>query len=122
FPFLKLNDNECVLLDDNGGGHINPRKFVSAQKKVAQMQGCHIIDSVVCNAELLQEGFHVVRTESNEIIKAKRLLIATVMLRIPEDEALRLSSMPAVIKRIDETAFGAYILPPVKYPDGKRIF
>ncbi|GFV43054.1 peroxisomal sarcosine oxidase [Trichonephila clavipes] len=144
FPFLKLNDNECVLLDDNGGGHINPRKFVSAQKKIAQMQGCRIIDSVVCNAELLQEGIHVVRTESNEIIKAKRLLIATgafanmkkldvlkplvlkrckttaVMLRIPEKEALRLSSMPAVIKRNDETAFGAYILPPVKYPDGKH--
>ncbi|GFQ72146.1 DAO domain-containing protein [Trichonephila clavata] len=141
FPFLKLNDNECVLLDDNGGGHINPRKFVSSQKKVACMQGCHIINSVACSAELLKDDIHVVKTESNEIIKAKRLLIATgafanlkdldvlkpltlkrckttaVMLKIPEDEALRLSSMPCVIKRNDKTAFGAYVLPPVKYPD-----
>lgn len=142
FPFIKLNENECVLLDDNGGGHINPRKFISAQKKVACMQGCHIIDSVVCNAELLKDGIHVVETESKETIKAKRLLIATgafanlkefdvlkplvlkrckttaVMLKLPEDEALRLSSMPDIIKRNDKTAFGAYILPPVKYPDG----
>ncbi|GFT31241.1 monomeric sarcosine oxidase [Nephila pilipes] len=142
FPFLKLNYNECVLLDDNGGGHISPRKFVSAQKKVAYMQGCDIIDSVVCSAEILKDGIHEVRTESKGIIKAKRLLIATgafanlkefdvlkplvlkrckttaVMLKITENEALRLSSMPAVIKRGCKTDLGAYILPPVKYPDG----
>ncbi|GBN25842.1 hypothetical protein AVEN_58855-1 [Araneus ventricosus] len=145
YPYLKLKSDEFVLLDDNGGGHISPRNFVAAQKKVARLQGCHIIEAVVCGTETLSDGIHVVKTETKGEIKAKRLLIATggfvnmknldvlkpllvrcfkdtvVLLKIPEDEVQRLSSMPSMISLRDtnEGQIGAYILPPIKYPDGQ---
>ncbi|GBN36283.1 hypothetical protein AVEN_131414-1 [Araneus ventricosus] len=60
YPYLKLKSDEFVLLDDNGGGHISPRNFVAAQKKVARLQGCHIIEDVVCGTQTLSDGIHVV--------------------------------------------------------------
>ncbi|XP_055948923.1 monomeric sarcosine oxidase-like [Argiope bruennichi] len=145
YPYLNLKDEEIALLDDSGGGHISPRNFVAAQKKVARLQGCHIIDSVVCGTETQSDGIHVVKTESKGTIKAKRLLIATggfvnlknmsvlkplvvkrlketvVLLNLPEDEAKRLSSMPSMIslRNTNRGHIGAYILPPIKYPDGQ---
>ncbi|GIY56709.1 hypothetical protein CDAR_184311 [Caerostris darwini] len=137
--------DEQILFDDNGGGHISPRNLVVAQKKVARMQGCHIVDSVACSTETLENGIHVVSTESNEVICAKRLLIATgafvnmknlsvlkplkvtrcketvVYLKLEKEEAQRLSAMPSIIyaKENNGTGIGAYILPPIKYPDGE---
>ncbi|KAF8795754.1 Monomeric sarcosine oxidase like protein [Argiope bruennichi] len=142
YPYLKLESDEVALLDDAVGGHISPRNLVAAQKRVAHLQGCHIIESVVCGMETQSDGIHVVETESKGEIKAKRLLIATggfvnlknmsvlkplvvkrlketvVLFKLPEDEVQRLSSMPSMISVRDNNN-GAYILPPIKYPDGQ---
>ncbi|CAL1281693.1 unnamed protein product [Larinioides sclopetarius] len=145
YPYLELQSGEIALLDDSGAGHISPRSLVAAQKKVARLQGCHIIESVVCGTETTSNGIHVVKTETKGEIKAKRLLVATggfinkknldvlkpllvkcyketvVLLHLPEDEVQRLRSMPSMIsiRETSEEEIGAYILPPVKYPDGK---
>ncbi|XP_042911797.1 monomeric sarcosine oxidase [Parasteatoda tepidariorum] len=147
YPYLNLKDDEIALLDDNGGGHIDPRKLVAAQKKISKLQGCDIIEGIVTN--LKQENNHYqVKTEAGNTITSKRVLIATgafinlkmhsdlkpliatkyketvALFEIPENEVKRLSSLPDVIHvRGSDKSFpngiGTYFLPPIKYPNGK---
>ncbi|XP_035230949.1 uncharacterized protein LOC118202849 [Stegodyphus dumicola] len=146
YPFLKLHENEYALLDDSGAGHISPRKMVAAQKKVAKLQGCRIIHEVVEEVGELKNGVHQILTENGNRVQAKRVLFCTgaftnfkkftvlgqlaiqvqketvAFLKIPLLEAKRISSMPSIVydrdKEKDREALGAYILPPVQYPDG----
>jgi len=46
------------------------------------------------------------------------LTAQTAKAEVSEETALRLSAMPSMIYK-DPTSFWAYILPPIKYPDGK---
>ncbi|KFM80511.1 Peroxisomal sarcosine oxidase, partial [Stegodyphus mimosarum] len=146
YPFLKLAENEYALLDDSGAGHISPRKMVAAQKKVAKLQGCHVIHEVVEEVEEMVDGTHMILTETGKQLKAKRVLFCTgaftnfkkfavleelnitvkketvAFLKIPAREAKRISSMPSIVCRrdLENTGLnlGAYILPPIRYPDG----
>ncbi|XP_035210045.1 uncharacterized protein LOC118184481 [Stegodyphus dumicola] len=146
YPFLKLQKNEYALLDDSGAGHISPRKMVAAQKKVAKLQGCRIIHEVVEEVGELKNGVHQILTENGNRVQAKRVLFCTgaftnfkkfaaleqlnirvnketvAFLKISTLEAKRISSMPSIVclrdKEKDREALGAYILPPVQYPDG----
>ncbi|XP_071040633.1 putative sarcosine oxidase [Parasteatoda tepidariorum] len=149
FPFFKVKENASIFFDDMGSGYISPRNMVAAQKKVAKMQGCHIIDDVVEEVREPVNGLHEVITEHNICIRAKRILLCpgafinlkkfypnkplktslrketATFLSIPKEEAVRLSSMPTVITRNEgpknqPDIIGSYILPPIKYPDDKH--
>ncbi|XP_055948441.1 uncharacterized protein LOC129981570 [Argiope bruennichi] len=148
FPYLQLESCDCRLFDANGAGYVSARKLVEAQKKVASSQGCKIIEDIVCEVNDLDGGIHKIITEKNKIIKAKKVLICAgaftnynrlqpvgkvkmiinketvAMLRLSEQEAKNLSSMPSMtyfMKRDDlpHLLNGAYILPPMQYPDGQ---
>ncbi|GFT31236.1 peroxisomal sarcosine oxidase [Nephila pilipes] len=149
YPYLKLEDCYDFFLDDNGSGHISPRNIVEAQKKVAEEQGCVIVNEVVNEVKDNCSGIHEVRTESGKLITAKRLLFCTgaftklkylnpveklkitahketaSLLEVTDGEQKRLSSMPVIViyrKEIEDmpsTTTGVYMLPPIKYPDGK---
>ncbi|CAL1281698.1 unnamed protein product [Larinioides sclopetarius] len=149
FPFLRLEKCLHPFLDNNGAGHISPRNLVEAQKKVAKMQGCHLINEVVEEVKENVSGRHEILTESGRILKAKRVLFCpgaftkfkklgpaaylkiavhketAVLLEIPDEERQRLSSMPTIMMYKKELAgmppstTGTYILPPILYPDGK---
>ncbi|GFR12168.1 peroxisomal sarcosine oxidase [Trichonephila clavata] len=149
YPFLKLDDCYHYFLDDSGAGYINPRKFVEAQKKVAELQGCDIkIDIVNEVTEKSSRAYEVI-TEKEKRIRARRLLFCTgaftkfksldpvkklkmsvhketaALLQISEAEQKRLSSMPPIMiykKEIEDmpsTTTGVYIMPPLQYPDKK---
>ncbi|GFV43357.1 monomeric sarcosine oxidase [Trichonephila clavipes] len=146
FPFLKLDPQDYALFDDDRAGYINCRKIVEAEKKIAEMQGCYIIDDIVEEVKDNINGIHKITTKNKGIIQAKRVLFCTgaftlfkrfhpikrlkmmvnketvVFLRIPVHETKRLSSMPTLLMYRDGLAGlpskGAYILPPIKYPDG----
>ncbi|GFY59234.1 peroxisomal sarcosine oxidase [Trichonephila inaurata madagascariensis] len=146
FPYLQLDECVSRIFDDNGAGLINARKIIEAQKKVAIMQGCHIIEDVVEEVKDLEQGIHMV-IGGKGIIRAKRILICTgafinykkfhplkelnmivnketvAMPRISEASAKIISSMPPIVylknnEDDDLTMAGYYILPPVKYPNG----
>ncbi|GBN27119.1 hypothetical protein AVEN_224319-1 [Araneus ventricosus] len=115
FPFLKIEECFHPFLDNNGAGHISPRNFVEAQKKVAAMQGCHLITEVAQEVKENVSGKHEVLIESRRIIKAKRVLLCpgaftkfknlgpaqnlkiavhketAALLEVPDDERERLS-------------------------------
>ncbi|KAG8182835.1 hypothetical protein JTE90_000442 [Oedothorax gibbosus] len=140
YPYLRMKNDECAILDENGAGYISPRKLVIAQKKVAKSQGCDVIENEV--KEIISHSIHEVKTVSKGTIHAKKILIATgaftgfihvddlkpialerlrrtvALLHISKEEAEKLRSMPSVIRH-DERLVGAYILPPIKYPDGE---
>lgn len=146
FPYLQLDECVSRIFDDNGAGLVNARKIIEAQKKVAIMQGCHIIEDVVEEVKDLEQGIHMVIGEKG-IIRAKRILVCTgaftnykkfhplkelnmivnketvAMPRVSEESAKILSSMPPMVylrNNEDEelTMGGYYILPPIKYPNG----
>nr|XP_042910791.1 uncharacterized protein LOC107450458 [Parasteatoda tepidariorum] len=147
YPYLLFKDDEIALLDDNGGGHIDPRNLVAAQKKISREQGCDIIESVV--TELHQENNHYqIKTEAGNKITSKRVLIATgafinlkihsdlkpllvskhketiALLEVSEEETERLNSLPDVIyvrgsDEIFPKGVFSYFLPPVEYTAGK---
>ncbi|GBN27126.1 hypothetical protein AVEN_224324-1 [Araneus ventricosus] len=75
FPYLQTDDCDCRIFDDNGAGYVSARRLVKAQKKVARLQGCEIIEDIVREVKDLHEGVHQVITEKNGIIRAKRVLI-----------------------------------------------
>ncbi|GFT31238.1 peroxisomal sarcosine oxidase [Nephila pilipes] len=146
FPYLQLDECVSRIFDDNGAGLINARMFIEAQKKVATIQGCHIVEDVVEEVKDLEQGMHMVIGEKG-IIRARRILICTgaftnykkfhplkelnmivnketvAMPRISEASARIISSMPPMLylknNEDEELSMGGYyILPPVKYPDG----
>ncbi|XP_055948444.1 uncharacterized protein LOC129981571 [Argiope bruennichi] len=149
YPFLRLEECFHPFLDNSGAGHISPRNLVEAQKKLAKMQGCHLINEVVQEVSENDSGEHKILTESGRIIRAKRVLFCTgaftkfkklglpqhlkiavhketaALLEVPDDERERLSSMPTIMmykKEIEDmppSTTGTYILPPILYPDGK---
>ncbi|GFR12713.1 DAO domain-containing protein, partial [Trichonephila clavata] len=146
FPFLNIDPQDYALFDDDRAGYINCRKMVEAEKKIAELQGCYIIDDIVEEVKDNLAGIHKIITKNKGIIQAKRVLFCTgaftlfkrfhpikrlkmkvnketvVFLRIPIQETCRLSSMPTLLMYRDGIAGlptkGAYILPPIKYPDG----
>ncbi|GBO03345.1 hypothetical protein AVEN_223752-1 [Araneus ventricosus] len=147
FPYLKLDDRDHPLFDDDGAGYVRARAMVEAQKKVAHKQGCRIVDDIVEEVRDLKDGAHEIITEKGHVLKAKKVLFCTgaftefkkfdplkklkiqvnkrtaAMLRISEEEKDRISSMPAFLMYRNDladmpaAAKGAYILPPIKYPD-----
>lgn len=155
FPFMKLLDDEVVLLDSGGAGHISARNLVAAQQQIAGKQGCVIIRDIVSNIEECVQSMGLtkmkVTTDSGNVILAQRILICTgaftncrqllpnyrslvpnmkitqdtvALLEISEQEAQRLRAMPSILYDRENYpglshSIGAYILPPIKYPDGK---
>ncbi|CAL1281697.1 unnamed protein product [Larinioides sclopetarius] len=146
FPYLQMSDCDCRILDDNGAGYVSARRLVEAQKKVARLQGCEMIEDIVREVKDLREGVHQVITEKNGIIRAQRVLISAgaftnyislqpigkvkmvvnqetvAMLRLSEKESEILRSMPTITYMKIKDDFpnllnGVYILPPMQYPD-----
>ncbi|GFV43348.1 DAO domain-containing protein [Trichonephila clavipes] len=119
YTFLKLDDCYHFFLDDNGAGYINPRSFVEAQKKVAELQGCDILNDVVTEVVEKSSRAHEIVTEKKKVIRARRLLFCTgaftkfkslhpvknlkmsvhketaALLQVSEDEQRRLSQIEA---------------------------
>ncbi|GFY59235.1 peroxisomal sarcosine oxidase [Trichonephila inaurata madagascariensis] len=149
YTFLQLDDCYHFFLDDNGAGYINPRSFVEAQKKVAELQGCDILNDVVNEVVEKSSRVHEIVTEKKKVIRARRLLFCTgaftkfknlhpvknlkmsvhketaALLQVSEPEQRRLSSMPPImiykkeIEGMPSTTTGVYIMPPIQYPDKK---
>ncbi|GIY56707.1 uncharacterized protein CDAR_184291 [Caerostris darwini] len=67
FPYLRLEERDHPWLDDDGAGYINPRNMVEAQKKVSELQGCHIIDDIAEEVKDAADGVHMIVTEQGKL-------------------------------------------------------
>jgi sarcosine oxidase len=141
FPYLAFAPGSVGTYQPHTAGHVSPRSQVRAQVAVAQKQGVAVISEIVDT--LQQTTQHVeVRTAAGQVYRAAKVLIATggfcnakpllpqplevmvyartiVLMELDAAEVARLRGMPSVIYRPQEEAERCYILPPIRYPNGK---
>ena len=138
YPFLSVEDDADGLVENGGAGHISPRKLVQAQTRLAEQAGASIVRQPVRAVRALPGGVEV-ELWDGATLKAEKVLIAagaflapgglspvdlkltvfgrtTVLVRIEGVAARALKGMPTMI----DATIGAYILPPIRYPDGQR--
>lgn len=137
FPFLALADDALGLYERHPAGHISPRAMVRAQTTLARQQGVALVDSYATSVRLRAGGVEI-ESADGEVHRAERALIAAgayteasglagrrldlrvlartvVLARIDDAVAAALDGMPT----LGHAPSGAYILPPIRYPDGQ---
>ncbi len=77
-PFMKWPE-ECVAIEERKeSGHINPRKLVEAQQKLAG-ENCHIVDGIVTDVTEENKLFKLkIKSSNGEIVEftAKKIVLA----------------------------------------------
>ncbi|ARO30946.1 FAD dependent oxidoreductase protein [Rhizobium sp. NXC14] len=140
FPYLTLGPDFIGYFERKRAGHINPRALVRAQAKLAEEGGVLLIDATVTSVR--DTGSHVEVTAGDRSYSAERVLVAAgafsnfhallprpvdlrvmartvVFYEIGEREMAVFGDMPSTIVLGDREEDHIYILPPVRYPDGK---
>lgn len=140
FPQFAFPSHVLGYYEPTHAGHINPRALVRAQTVLARRGGVSHIDAVV--TAVRDEGSRVCVEAAGETYHAERVLIAagafsninnllpraldmraaprTVVFFELGDAALEVfGKMPSTIVFTDREEDHVYILPPVRYPDGK---
>jgi glycine/D-amino acid oxidase-like deaminating enzyme len=141
FPALAFAAGCVGLYQPHTAGHVSPRAQVQAQTAVAAQQGATIIRATVHTVRQVDGGVEV-STEEGHTYRGARVLVATggfsntkQLLPIPLDltvyartivlaeldhaQVEHLRGMPSIIYRPEAEAERCYILPPIRYPDGK---
>jgi glycine/D-amino acid oxidase-like deaminating enzyme len=141
FPYLTFEADSVGLYQPHTAGHVSPRAQVQAQTAVATQQGATIIRETVHTVRQVNGGVEVGTEEGNTYHGAK-VLVATggfsntkqllprplamtvyartvVRAELDHAQVERLQGMPSIIYRPHAEAERCYILPPIRYPDGK---
>ena len=137
YPFLSIDDNTVGLVEAGLAGHISPRNMVNAQTKIARKLGADIIEHEVEKISLNNKAVEIT-LGNNEKLLAEKVLVATGAFTdacdlLPKSLNLIVYGRTVVLAEIDKhleeilnimpTMYvadsNAYILPPIKYPDGK---
>ncbi|MEM9604056.1 MAG: FAD-binding oxidoreductase [Pseudomonadota bacterium] len=136
FPYLAVPEDVDGLVELGGAGHISPRRLVQAQTRLAESAGATVVRQAARAVRLVSNGVEVELWDGSSLM-TERALVATgaftgccglsatnlgltvfgrttVLVRIEGRAASTLEGMPTMI----DTAIGAYILPPIRYPDG----
>lgn len=141
FPALAFEAGCVGLYQPHTAGHISPRAQVRAQTAVAAQQGATIICDTVHTVRQVNGGVEV-STEAGHTYHGARVLVAAggfsntkqllpssldltvyartiVLAELNPTQIERLQGMPSIISRPEAEAERCYILPPIRYPDGK---
>lgn len=136
YPFLCVADEVDGLVENGGAGHISPRRMVEAQTLLAERAGATIMRAAARALRTTAVGVEVELSDGS-VLNTEKALVATgaftepcglspvhlglsvfgrttVLVRIEGEAANALKHMPTMI----DGAIGAYILPPIVYPDG----
>lgn len=140
FPYFSFSD-DFVAWDEKGhSGYINPRQMILAQLAVAAQNGATIMREIVSDIQEKTDFISVTTREGNRyqarkilitaggftnLILSRKLQMKTrahniLLAELPADEVQRLATMPSLITKFNnQDVPSMYMLPPVKYPDGK---
>jgi len=146
FPYLHFPPNAKAVWEPQRSGYISARRLVKAQTCSATSSGC---DRVEAEAERIVDedgrGFCTVHLRGGGVVRARKVLLAcgaftngpaalipegkslelnntttqTVHFSLSEADAARLQKMPSLIAKFDH--WWAYVLPPIRYPDGRIV-
>ena len=136
FPYLSFAPQTTALWETSGGT-INPRLMRLAQERLALQSGARIVQDAVVKIEgtgmTLTSGAQI---EAGHIVVATggyahtdRLLPAQAQMdvmartisfaQVTEAEAAAIADMPSMIFMPHDLEYDLYLLPPIRYPDGK---
>jgi sarcosine oxidase len=141
FPYFSFEAGSEGVFEENNAGYVNPRALVKAQSILAEKSGVTLIDDIVVSV-IEENGLAVVTTAKGERYRSGKVLVAAggfsitknllpqpvelsvyartvAFFEIPEDELDRYAGMPSLIYEPQDPKKHIYLLPPVRYPDGK---
>jgi sarcosine oxidase len=130
FPYLALPEVFSGSYEPRNAGHISPRNLVAAQQEAARRHGATRIAEEATSVAPNRVSTPTRTIDADEVIvaaggwtdgllgrKALSVYARTVAFHeIGPEEASRLKSMPSIVM---ESPDDIYILPPVRYPDGR---
>lgn len=138
FPYFAFPDDTIGLYEGQDAGHISPRALVQAQIALALRGGARHVAATVNGIDEGKDG--VILTTDQGRMRFDRVLVATggfttpllgdavpltvygrtvVLFEVSDAEAARLTGMPALIY-LDPPENHPYLLPAIRYPDGKH--
>ncbi len=137
FPDFHFSPGTMGWHEPRRAGFISPRRLVTAQTRAAERAGAQVIAARVLALDEGSDGI-TIRHEAGQTDAARVLVAAgaytgaltggavplTVMARtvaffeVSEAEAARLSALPPLIY-LHAHGDGPYLLPPIRYPDGR---
>lgn len=137
FPYFTFAEDTLALHEPANAGYINPRALVRAQCLAAERWGAQLSDAVVLGLDPQPDKI-TLQTSKGELVAEQVLVCAggfsnsllpesldltvyartVVLLEVDQAEAVRLSGMPPLIW-LEPDGNDPYLLPPIRYPDGK---
>lgn len=141
FPYFSFEQGCEGVFERNNAGYVNPRALVKAQAILAEKAGAILIDDIVVSTRE-SGGRASVHTASGAVYTADRVLVAAggfsimqdlllqpvaldvyartvAFFEIGEGDLAQYAGMPSLIYEPRDTTKHIYLLPPVRYPDGK---
>lgn len=141
FPYFSFPAGSDAVFEPQRAGHVSPRRLVAAQTALAEKAGGSVIRDYA-TAIRQKDGCAEIDLAGGQVITAAKALVAaggftngpgllpealdlkvygrTVsFFEVEADEAARLSAMPSMIYEPEDIMMGIYLLPPIRYPDGK---
>jgi sarcosine oxidase len=141
FPYFTFGPDSEGVWEGQNAGYINPRRLVQAQSVLAEQQGATLISETVTSVRE-EDGGVTVDTAEGRSWRSDRVLVATggftinehllgarialevrartvAFFEIDSSTIERMGRMPSLIWKWNEDSDGIYLLPPVRYPDGK---
>ncbi len=141
FPWFSFPDGTEGVFEARGAGHISPRRLVMAQAQLAERAGAERIDAQVSSVREVA-GHVAITLADGAVVEAERVLCAAggfsiqngllptsldlqvygrtvVFFEVSEADAAAMSAMPSMIHKAVADHDDIYLLPPIRYPDGK---
>ncbi len=141
FPYFAFEGGCEGVFERRNAGYVDPRALVRAQIIAAEKRGVTRFDDVAVSVRD-EGGVATVMTKSGQCYTAEKVLVAAggfsiaegllpqwlsmnvygrtiALFEIPEAELPQYADMPSLIYEPTDPKKHIYLLPPVRYPDGK---
>lgn len=141
FGYFGFEPQSEGVFEAENAGYINPRALVAAQSTIAEKQGATLIEETVASIRV-EAGATVVRTREGNSYFAEKVILAAggfsiaqnllarpvqmsvyartvTFFEIPDGNLAQFAGMPSLIYEPHNPRNHIYMLPPVRYPDGK---
>jgi sarcosine oxidase len=141
FPMFSLPADHSGYFEALNAGHVNPRALVRAQCAIAAAQGARLVRETAAHIRDTSDGVEV-STREGAVHTAEKVIVAAggftnmadllpspvdmaatgrtiVFFELDEARQALFGAMPSTIVLAETEDDIVYILPPVRYPDGK---
>ncbi|KAB7615323.1 FAD-binding oxidoreductase [Amylibacter sp. SFDW26] len=137
FPYFSFETGTQAFYEPTMAGHISPRRLVEAQTICAQKTGAVVVDAIAL--AITEQSSNVLVSTTRGEVEADQVLVAAggfanmvlptavpiqayartvTFFELSAKEVERLKPMPSLVLCLKDGR-DPYILPPIKYPNGK---